>query len=325
MNPHTIPDTVPARRLAHLPLPLFAAPMGFGGLGLAWREAAHVLDAPAIIGETLLGLAGAIWLVVTGLHVIRALGSSSSLLNDLRHPVRSAFTGAISIGMMLVAAGVLPYSSTMATGIWSAAVALHIIIGIWLLRELFKAPREASTLTPPLLIPLVGNVVAPIIGAKLGFVAISWMLFGFGCVLWASLQPLLLGRIFNGPALPERLRPTLVIFLAPPAVSTVAVANLTGEVGPFALACFGYAAMLALIFVTMIPEFRRVPFAMSWWGWTFPTATFATASFTVVRSHSSSWHHPALWIILLGASLILFIVSVATLKSAINGKLFQPE
>jgi tellurite resistance protein len=48
----------PAAGLHHLPLPLFAAPMGIGGLGLAWRQAAHGLGAPAAIGEALLLAAG---------------------------------------------------------------------------------------------------------------------------------------------------------------------------------------------------------------------------------------------------------------------------
>lgn len=314
-----------AQRLAHLPLPLFAAPMGFGGLGLAWREAARVLNAPTIIGEALLVLTAAIWLIVSGLHAVRALGSPSTFLNDLKHPIRSAFTGAITVGMMLIAAGVLPYSTSIAIEIWCAAVALHVIIGIWLLLELFRAPREASTLTPPLLIPLVGNVVAPVIGAKLGFAVLSWMLLGIGGVLWVYVQPLLLGRIFNGPALPERLRPTMVIFMSPPAISAVAIANLTGEAGPVALGLFGYAAMLALLFIAMIPEFWRTPFAMSWWGWTFPTAGFAMASLTMARFHPATWYHPVLWSILLGASLILAIVTKATLMSILNGDLLQPE
>ncbi|MFC3216542.1 hypothetical protein [Novosphingobium panipatense] len=115
------------------------------------------------------------------------------------------------------------------------------------------------------------------------------------------------------------------MFLSPPAVSTVAVANLTGGVGPLALALFGYAAMLAIMFATMIPEFRRTPFAMSWWGWTFPTAAFTVAALTVARSYSFPGYQLVLWGILLGASLILAIVSMATLRAALNGNLLRPE
>jgi tellurite resistance protein len=44
----------PNASLAHLPLARFSAPMGVGGLGLAWREAGRGLGAPALVGEGLL-------------------------------------------------------------------------------------------------------------------------------------------------------------------------------------------------------------------------------------------------------------------------------
>lgn len=314
-----------AAKLAHLPFPLFAVPMGFGGLGLGWREAGRALGAPAVIGESLLVTAAIIWGLVALLHVLRALRHPQALGGDLKHPVRSAFAGAISIGLMLVAGGAIPYAPALAAWIWGVAVVLHLVVGVWLFRGLLKAPRDAAALTPPLLIPLVGNVVAPIFGAKLGFTGLSWMLFGVGIVLWASVQPLLLGRIFNGPPLPERLRPTLVIFLAPPAVSSVALAQLTGGFGPVSLALFGYAAFLVLVYLVMIRDFFRVPFAMSWWGLTFPTATFTVAAMLATESHPAEWQGPVLWLVLLAASAILAVVTARTLKALFDGHLLQPE
>ena len=299
--------------------------MGFGGIGLAWREAAGLIGAPSLIGEVFLVATLLLWLAIAVLHGIRAASHPEALSGDLKHPVRSAFAGAISIGLMLVAGGLIPYSPSLATVVWAIAVILHLVIGVWLLRGLLQAPRDAAALTPPLLIPLVGNVVAPIFGAKLGFPTLSWMLFGVGIVLWASVQPLLLGRIFNGPPLPERLRPTLVIFLAPPAVSSVALASLTGEFGPVALGLYGYAVFLVAIFLTMVRDFAKVPFAMSWWGWTFPTATFTVASFAAASHHPAAWHIPVLWAVLLAATAILAIVSFATLKAAAGGHLLKPE
>lgn len=314
-----------AEKLAHLPFPLFAVPMGFGGLGLGWREASRVLGAPVVIGEALLAAAAIIWVLVAVLHAMRALRHPAALAGDLKHPVRSAFAGAISIGLMLVAGGAIPYAPDLAASIWGIAVVLHLVVGVWLFRSLLNAPREAAALTPPLLIPLVGNVVAPIFGARLGFAGLSWMLFGIGIVLWVSVQPLLLGRIFNGPPLPERLRPTLVIFLAPPAVSSVALAQLTGSFGPVSLALFGYATFLVLVYLVMIRDFLRVPFAMSWWGLTFPTATFTVAALLAAESYSADWQAPALWFVLAAASAILAAVTARTLKALFDGHLLQPE
>ncbi|WP_370686369.1 hypothetical protein [Allorhizobium borbori] len=224
-----------------------------------------------------------------------------------------------------MAGGAIPYAPDLAASIWSIAVVLHLGVGVWLFRSLLNAPREAAALTPPLLIPLVGNVVAPIFGARLGFTGLSWMLFGIGIVLWVSVQPLLLGRIFSGPPLPERLRPTLVIFLAPPAVSSVALAQLTGSFGPVSLALFGYATFLVLVYLVMIRDFLRVPFAMSWWGLTFPTATFTVAALLAAESYSADWQAPALWFVLAAASAILAVVTARTLKALFDGHLLQPE
>lgn len=321
----TAHSDAPVARLTHLPLPLFAAPMGFGGLGLAWREAARVIGAPAAIGEALLFAAMAIWVLVAVLHLTRMIRHPQALAGDLRHPVRSAFAGAISIGLMLISGGLIPYSPDLAAGVWIVAVVLHVSIGVLLLRTMLRAPREAAALTPPLLIPLVGNIVAPIFGAKLGFDTASWALFGIGIVLWASVQPLLFGRIFNGPPLPERLRPTLVIFLAPPSVASVALSQLTGDYGPVALAFLGYATFLVLIYVAMLRDLASVPFAMSWWGMTFPTATYIVAALSAAHAYPAAWNAPVLWIALLAGSLILAIVSARTLKTAFDGELLRPE
>ncbi|MFZ2869681.1 SLAC1 anion channel family protein [Zavarzinia sp.] len=312
-------------KLQHLPLPLFAVPMGVGGLGLAWREAGRSLGAPVAIGEILLGLALLLWLVIAGLHLVRAFHHPGSLRADLRHPIRSAFAGAIGIGLMIVAGGLVPHAPDLATAVWLIAVGFHLLVGIWTVRGLLMAPREAATLVPPLLIPLVGNIVAPIFGVRLGFETLSWMLFGLGALLWAMIQPLILGRIISGPPLPERLLPTLGILLAPPAVGTVALAGLTGGYGPGPLAIFGLAVVVATILLSMTGHFARCAFAISWWGWTFPAAAFSVAVSGVVAAHPGPALAPLAWLVLAIASAIATFVSLRTLRAAAAGHLLQPE
>jgi len=311
--------------LVHLPLPLFAAPMGIGGLGLAWREAGHALGAPAIVGELLLVLAGLVWLLVAGLHVVRALRHPQALAGDLKHPIRSAFAGAVTIGLMIVAGGFVPYARDVAAGLWLVAVAAHLAIGIWTVRGLLIAPREAATLMPPLVIPLVGNILAPVIGAKLGFGDLSWALFGLGALLWVLIQPSILHRIATGPAMPDRMKPTLVILLAPPAVGAVALANLTQGFGAAVTAIYGLAAFVAAVLVSLAPILRRIPFAMSWWGTTFPSAAFSVATSGFVAAHPVAGGAAVAWAVLLVATVVVTLVSVKTLKAAASGHLLQPE
>ncbi len=312
-------------RLQHLPLPLFAAPMGIGGLGMTWREAARGLGAPAFVGEGLLLLAAFLWLVLAGLHLARALRHPAALTADLAHPVRAAFAGTISIGVMILAGGLTPYLPGLAANVWLLGVTAHVGIGVWTVRGLLRSPKQAAVLTPPLLIPLVGNILAPVFGVPLGFPALNWMLFGLGALLWFMLQPLLLYRLIIGPPLPEALRPALVIFLAPPAVGALSLAGLTGGFGPGPLACLGLALLVAAVMLTLAGDFARAPFAMSWWGWTFPSAAFASALQLAARAHPAAWQMPLLWLVLLAVSGLITLVAATTLWRLMDGRLLVPD
>ncbi len=317
---------VPAGRLHHLPLALFAAPMGLGGLGLAWREAAHGLPVPGVVGEALLALAALVYAALLVLHLRRGFAHPAALATDLRHPVRAAFAGAVSIGLMLNAAALLPYAPTAALVLWAVAVLLHLAIGAVVLRRLIAAPNDPAILTPPILIPLVGNLVAPVVGARLGLETLSWMLFGIGLLLWLMLQPLVLHRLIAGPPLPPRLRPTLVILLAPPSVACLAVAALIGSaLTPVALGLFGLAAFMALVLLSLVRGFAAMPFAPSWWAWTFPPAAFATALISVAQQEGSTGLQVlAVWV-LLAVTAITALVALRTLRAAVSGDLLQPE
>lgn len=229
-----------------------------------------MLGAPTAIGEGLMLATGVFWCIIFIGHALRVLRHPEVLFSDLKHPIRSAFAGGLSIGLMIIAGGFAPYATDLAAVIWGVAVVIHLTIGAYIVRSLLVSPREAATLTPPLLLPLVGNVLAPVIGAKLGFITVSWMLFGLGALLWVIVQPLILYRISTGPILPVKMWPTLVILLAPPAVGSLALALLTDGFGPGPLAIYGYAVLVAAVMLLMVSRFRSIPFAMSWWGLYLP-------------------------------------------------------
>lgn len=309
--------------LRHLPLPLFAVPMGLGGLGLAWREAAVVLDAPEAVGEGVLAVMALAWLLIAALHGLRAARHGDAVLAELRHPVRASFGGAPTIGVMLLAAGIAPYAEGAAAMLWCVAVPLHLGAAVVLLRRMLGGRAEAAMLAPPLLIPMVGNILAPVIGARLGFPVLSWMMFGVGLFLWLALQPLLLHRLVAGPPIPQALRPSVAILIAPPAVGCLALYALQGEVTPPALALFGLAVLVAAVVAAMIGDFARLSFSLVWWSFTFPTAAFAIA--LMVTSPATGLPAPALWAALLAVTAIVLMVAWRTLQAAWRGAFLRPE
>lgn len=322
------PAAVAARpsRIAHLPFPLFSAPMGIGGLGLAWREATAYFGVSSFPGEALLYVAALVWGLLTLLHIWREIRHPKALFTDLSHPARAAFAGAFTIGLMIVSAMLFPIQPVASYWTWVVAVLLHLFVALWTVRGLFLTPRnDPMSLMPPTLIPLVGVLLAPVFGVRLGVVTPSWFLFGIGIVFWLTVQPLLFQRIAAGPAFPEKLKPTLVIFLAPPSVGFLSLVALEGKVDWPALALFGYAAFLAVVFLTILPRFLRAPFALSWWSYTFPAAAFTVALFTLVRAYPFPFADWLLWAQLSLASLLVLVVVLATLLGLANGKLFVSD
>jgi len=314
-----------APSLRHLPLALFAAPMGLGSVGFAWREAARVLDAPPAIGEALLALTALCWGALGLLHAWRAIRHGDALLADLRHPVRCCFAAAATIGLMIVAGALAPYAMGAARTTWLVAVVGQVAIAAWVVRALVVAPRELSVITPVMLLPLVGNILAPVFGPRLGFPELSWMMFGIGALLWAALHPLLLLRLATGPALPPRLLPSVVILLAPPAVGSLALAALLGGFGPAPLAVLGLAVLVALVLLTMAPALARAPFGPGWWAFTFPTGSFAAALLAAAEAPGMAWPAAPLWLALLVVSWIVGVVSWQTFRAAREGAFLRPE
>jgi tellurite resistance protein len=135
--------------------------MGVGGLGLMWREAARVLGVPGAIGGAVLLATALAWVAIAAGHAARALRHPDAVRAELASPVRAPFAGAASIGLMLVAAFLIPHAPGLAAALWAGAVALHLLIAALLVRRILLGGAEPAMLAPPLLLPLVGNILPP--------------------------------------------------------------------------------------------------------------------------------------------------------------------
>jgi len=297
--------------LVNWPLPLLAVPLGLGGLGLAWRK----MDV-WVVSEPLMVLTALAWIVILGLHATRAWKHPGAALADWRNPLRCGFAGAASIGMMLTAGALLPHAPDVARFVLLVAIALHLAIGLSLLARVLRGEGGPSMLVPPLLIPLVGNVLAPIFCAPLGLPVLGWMLFGLGMLLWLALHPLLLARLFEAP-LPPPLRPSLAILLAPSAVGALAIEALGGPEPAF-LALYGMAAFTFALLLVVLRSMLGSGFALGYWGLTFPLAAFTTATMKLAPIWVS-------WGMLGLSTLVIGGIALATLRLAFNGGLLRPH
>ena len=181
-------------------------------------------------------------------------------------------------------------------------------------------------LSPAWFIPAVGNVVAPLAGVPLGHVELSWYFFAVGLVFWLVLLTLVFNRLIFHDPMPGKIRPTLVILIAPPAVAFLAWVQLMGgEIDATARIFLNAGYFFTALVAIQMAGFLRLPFALPMWALSFPLAAITTASFRFADLTGSSWHL-GIGLVLLGFLVLAIIVlTVRTVRAVISGEVFQPD
>ncbi|SDH65821.1 SLAC1 anion channel family protein [Roseospirillum parvum] len=312
--------------LMHVPIPLFAVVMGLTGLGLAWRKAGHVAGAPEVIGESVIALAATMFVLIALLYAAKALRHWKVVVSEFNHPIRANFFPAVSISLLLLAVASLPYSKPLASALCLTGGFLHLVLalnlmGRWLLRNV-----EIQHSNPAWFIPIVGNILVPVSAVKLGHTEMAWFFFAVGLTMWIIVKAIIIYRIIFHDPLPSKLMPTLFILIAPPAVGFLAYMQLSGgELDAFARVLFHFGLFMTLLNLWLARAFFRIPFAVSWWAFTFPTAAITIAAFEYAHAGVWSWGLPVAWSLLGLASVIISAVFLRTLWALFTGHLFVPE
>ncbi|WP_018701358.1 SLAC1 anion channel family protein [Amorphus coralli] len=315
-------DPVSSTRLEHFPISFFGMSMGLFGLALA-LHAAGLVAASHVAGW----IAFAVFVTLSGLYVAKLVRYPSRVREEWAHPVRLAFFPAISISLLLFATFLHHSAPGLANVVWivaavSQAALTLIVVTAWISHRAFGPGH----LSPAWFIPAVGNVIAPLAGVELGHPEVSWYFFSVGLVFWLVLLTLVFNRLIFHDPLPERLRPTLVILIAPPAVAFLAWLQLSGgEVGVVGRLLINIGYFFTALVAIQVPALLRLPFALSFWALSFPLAAITSASFRFAALENAPVH----WFVGMGL-LVLILLTIAalvvrTVRAALAGEICQPE
>ncbi len=317
----------PASSLKYFPLSAFAMIMGIVGLGLAWRDAAHAFGAPRLIGEIIIGFGAGFYCAILAVYALKVFRFKDPCVTDAKDPSACNYLAAITISLMLVAAGLHPYNASLSEGLWLIGVSGQVLIKVYIVGNLwFGGSYTLDAVTPAWFVPVVGSVVAPLTGAHFGYDALNWMVFGSAVFFWIAVFTLNTLRFLSLPPLQPIQRPSLAIFLAPPSLCFTAYVELQGGyVDHVATMLMGVTIMTALLLLARIQGFTSAPFSMRWWSYTFPLAAFAKAVLLYHFHMDTALTHAA-GIAAVGlATLVVFLVFSATLRFMFRGGLFLPQ
>ncbi len=310
-----------------MPVPLFASVMGLTGLTIAWRRAEEVFGWDHVASNPLMFATLALYVVLLVLYAAKWFKHPGAVKHEFAHPVRISFFPAISIGALLLAIPTRATSPELSLGLFAFGAMLHLTLTIVILSSWIHHTRyEIAHSTPAWFIPIVGNIIVPIPGMAHGWIEVSWFFFSIGFVFWIVLLTIMMNRFFFHPPVPAKLLPTLFILIAPPAVGCLSwLALHGGEIDGMARVLYYIGLFTTMLLLYQLPHFAKLPFALPWWAYSFPSAAITIATLTMSqRLGNDVLRHLGGAMLAIVTVLIAFLV-VRTAIAIKAGKIFVPE
>jgi tellurite resistance protein len=294
-----------------VPASFFGMVLGLSGLANAWRAAHQVWGLPAWIGEALVSLSTTVWMILIILYGAKLLVAREDALTELGHAVQCCFVGLIGVTTMLVAGGVLPYAQVAADVLFAVGMAATVLFAVWRTGGLWQGEREHTATTPVLYLPTVaGSFVTATVAAAFGYADWGQLAFGAGLFSWLAIESVLLHRLLTVSSLPEALRPTLGIQLAPAPVGAVAY-------------LVGYALLQAIVLVRLLSWISREAFAPSYWAFTFGATALATAPLRLIARGDAGAVAYLAPVLFVAANLVVGAIAVGTVWLLLRGQLVK--
>ncbi|MCL7709152.1 SLAC1 anion channel family protein [Actinobacillus pleuropneumoniae] len=316
-------------KIGEFPRPLFASVMGLSGLTIAWYKGHEVLNLPSEISDGLRYLTTLIWLLLFVIYLFKGIRFPQQVKADSMHPIKMNFLTAISIGLLLLSVAWKPASIAVSQSLWMVGAILHLGFTFFVVdRWIFKSQFKLAQITPAWFIPVVGNIIVPVVGVNYAPSDVNWFFFSIGFLFWIVLLTLVLHRMFFADPLPTKLNPTLFVLIAPPAVGFISYTKLVGELVPFGQILYFFAMFWTLFLALKVRVFLNTPFFLSAWGYSFPLAAFSIASLEMsglANIETALYYRIIGSVMLIISTLIITYLTVRTLREIINGSVFQPD
>lgn len=316
-------------RLSYFPVSFFGSVMGMGGLAIALNRYGHAMGLSLFEqgGRVILSVASGWFTLLLLIYLAKCINHFHAVHEEWKHPVRKNFFAAISISLLLLAIGYADHAPIFSRWIWYIGAALHFWFLLQTVRGWILQRHTITMINPAWFIPVVGTILVPVVGTSHANPEIAWFFFSIGIIYWLLLLTVVIYRIIFHDPIPERLFPTLFILIAPPAVGFIAYTTLTGsQLDPFCRILYYQALFTAVLLASLFNTFRKVPFSLAWWAYTFPLAALTLA--TIRFSHSMPGQAIYSWlatVFLTITLLVIAIVAALTIRAAWRKQICIPE
>ncbi len=297
------------RSLKCFPVQLFAVIMGFSGLTIVFAKAYHILGFSYTIYEILLWINTALFYLIFGAYLLKWVYYPSEIKKEFSHPVKSAFIPAISISFLLLSISYYDYNPAIAITFWYIGAPLHLYFTYITMKFWINHTFDINHISPAWFIPIVGNVLVPVVGVDCMPEYISLFYFSVGIFFWIVLFTIITYRMIFHHPLAKRLLPTFFILIAPPSVGFISYFRITfGSIDLTSMFLYCIALFTFFLMFVMLELFTKMEFFISWWAYTFPMAAISIATILLyLVYHSTLLYVGSLAFIVLTTSIVALV------------------
>ena len=307
-----------------IPVSYFSIVLGLSALGLAWRYGTHAVALPAIVGETLLGLATVIWLIFIVAYGVKWLRFRHQAKEELQNLIQCCFISLIPITTILIGLAALPYGFLLSVGLITLGIIGQLVFAAYRAAGLWRGIHKAEATTPIMYLPTVAtNFVSGTALGYLGYSEVGMLFLGAGVFSWLSLEPAILHRLRNLEPVAPAVRPAIGIQLAPAFVGCSTYLALNGgEIDLLVKLLIGYGVLQLLFLIRLLSWLFQNGFTVSFWAFSFGLASMANVGLHLYQGTSNM----ILGILGLSlfwfASIIIGLLILGTLYLIMRGRFF---
>lgn len=313
------------RAFDYLPIGLFGSVMGLVGLSGAWRAAAQVYAVPGSIADGIGAVAVLVFVSLVLGYGWKCLTAWQAVKAEFEHPIAGCLFGTLAISLLLLPIVLARVSHELAFGMWVLG-AVGMVLLAWLIVSRWISRRQQMPhATPVWIIPVVGMLDLPLAMPALGLPAASEIgvfALAVGLFFAVPIFTLIFARLLFEAPMPDGLRPTLMILVAPFAVGYSTYITVTGRHDLFAEVLYLLTLFfLAVLFGQMRYLAACCPFRLAWWAVSFPLSASAICALKVAAESPSRLTNSIALLLLCVASLAILGIFLRTLKGLFSGEL----
>jgi tellurite resistance protein len=282
----------PPGLLAYLPVWLFGAVMGLTGLSAAWHLASLRYGFTPWIANIIGIITVGAFVAVLIAYLVKCVSAPAAVKAEFSHPIAGNVFGTLFVSMLLLPLILAGVNLRIAQALWITGT-VGILIFAWLIATRWlRVPQNRSDVSPTWIIPVIGLLDIPLavpvlsVGPLSGIAVVG---LAVGLFFTTPLFTLIFERqLFEAP-MPDSLKPTMFILLAPTAVGFSSYVATTGHDDLFTTSLYVVTLFLLTVLVGHLRHLPTCcPFRVSWWAVSFPLTACAIAGLKFASYHSGT-------------------------------------